>query len=919
MLKDGTIIKAISRQHGVGVPCAGAHEHPEPAKWELDLVPDQKLYLCSEHYRQFTSWQCDSCCKEHSGMSARCECGWIRPDRCRRCESPTKLPLIKIVAKRGGHECHSCGGLAKDKRLFYGGASDGGEIVFAKCEDCVGLGTKGKIPCPQCAGDSFRKLICTNCDRVGQVIAVCKNCKGTGEVQKRSGSCSSCNGSGICMASSIRWNLDRIAITDIRQESREELWPYVGQYLCFRCANPDHFFGFQMEPDVCNTCDGRGFKADDPGTPCPDCDNDEYDRQCEHYDLSKAGGLVRCSERLSRLNEKRFCTLHAKHHLCEVCNRRLRLDEWSGRCREHAKCAFCDKRPEKDKETGLLGVLCEEHREYKHFGKGIEKGGKIDKFEKKVNRPENPLHIILVEERILRSIAAMANRADGARKRSRKNAAALRGLERREVEILAKDPKENKDRLLEIDRLSEAIGRTQDDDEVLKFEGEIKAIERKMDEARTFQNRVLLRSIAQEMEDVQKRLYDDYDVLDQYRASTLGLSLTLYRLKELRSYPLWDPKSTPEYVDTGVDEEPEVRPVKLMPGVVLDPDNSSGVERDFARLRAESDTTPRSVVCKSCATLFNPRITRPVRHKRDGTEIPGRGKWLCPNCTTPVTIPMADVRRRKRDWAPDVTVHLPTDNRPVVNDPEKLTCEICRRTTDKLYYTGRYSIQKDGTREAIMPQARVGAVEIYGVAGKNYFACWDCVSPDRIAQRERNAQLFGNYLERRRKEKEAEPKPIEIQAAQGFKDYLKKLEWSVSRPEPSPQVNPLPESMIIKTYRPRCSNVGTPAKNSLVMNDGRNRHIGKLEKTETEEEKKKREEKELYERVTDISATVQNLLDKENRNENDETALKYFMNTLKEIQMELPDIKIPEKSKKREIVRVRLDRPVPPPPPSRWS
>src|SRR3972149_5727143 len=49
MLKNGAIIKAVSRQHGVGVPCAGAHEHPEPAKWELDLVPDQKFYLCSEH------------------------------------------------------------------------------------------------------------------------------------------------------------------------------------------------------------------------------------------------------------------------------------------------------------------------------------------------------------------------------------------------------------------------------------------------------------------------------------------------------------------------------------------------------------------------------------------------------------------------------------------------------------------------------------------------------------------------------------------------------------------------------------------------------------------------------------------------------------------------------------------------------
>ena len=589
------ILKAASKRHAGEVhECIAPHQRPEKATWELEVNHVGVLHVCTNHYRELTEWECGNerkCNKVNYGLSQHCSCGWVRPDTCGKCGEPSAVPLIKITEKREPHECHSCRGSYNEQVIVKCGTCDGGNLTVTRdCISCYGTGrlTEGDVLCPGCNGTK-------------RAIIVCKTCKGLGETFGWSDqTCTSCNGSGICRASSANWGLDRIPLTDLDPQHRDGMQPYIGKYLCFRCANPDFSFS-------------------------PYRDGEQV--QCQHNNMP---GQDRCTQMISRHNAGlKFCFMHTKNHQCSVCGNHLELDEWGGRCREHAKCARCNDVP-------VAGsIFCPSHQEYKALGRMLEK-----------ERPlESPPQILKALEDVSKARSEHEERCNRSLDRSRENSDKLRAAQQEQYDILQLDSAENRARLKEVAELKVKIGKLDPASPNVSvdtdwFNRQINVFEREIAKDRRYEDRKRFKQLAWDIKKLEAWVKQDIAEYVRCRHIMGELFELLERIRELRHYKLWDPKSTPEYYGE-----------------------------------------PLNVLCKSCEKEFNVRTPR---------------KWLCPNCTTVETIDIGlkatspggerhEVRPPYKKYELGnvygekfVKTTFQTDNIPERKHELVLQCEVCR-------------------------------------------------------------------------------------------------------------------------------------------------------------------------------------------------------------------------------------------------
>jgi len=826
------ILKATSRRKAEA-PCDLHPTGGSKASWEVDFGAAGRMNLCKFHYRSLTQWECENCERPNYGMTFRCVCGWVRPDVCRKCGQISAEPLIKIVSKKEGHPCHACGG-------------DGRARGFVPCPSCNGRVRMGERECCSCFGvglNAEKGTRCTSCDGLGKTAIICGGCKGVGEIFVRHDeACSACDGGGICRDSSARWNLDRIALSDIHPEHQEEFRKYAGQYLCFRCANPDFSFGsFQNEGEEL--------------------------RQCSHHEETPEGP-VQCKNLLARSNPESFCYRHSKAHLCEVCGQKLKLDEWGRRCRDHAKCARCDEKP-------LPGaILCGEHTNYKALGRVIEKH----------RVPETPVQILNAQERVDRAIEALARRRESAKGRAQENTVIQRKLEQEVYEIVLRDPQQNEWRREEIDKIRTQIGQIgqldpKEADEADRLEEEIEGLERQMDEAREFDDRVKMRILRGRIGKLEKYIEEDLNVFVRYSRIGTELQDLAKRLEELRHYELWEPKGTPQFT---VSEDMECFQCKT---------KFDGPECDWTcpkcGLRYHK-SAPYYIFCKKCGGMFNARAT----------------KWLCPDCTTAEAVPMADGRIHKS--ADDIVaiVHLPTDNRPQLPHEWENLCEVCGRRVDyRLKATRLYR-----------PDKPVDGV----VEWKVYFACNECRS-------EKAEDLIRRDQERLRKIQESEVKALSSDRVRLFiKDCIRRVDEREREalglpPIPKekssafftrPHIRELPRQESRSEMEKRVkAEAAAETRNEL---DRAHIHyaqlIGKDELTEEERKEAHLLRSTLISGITEMKIKYSEALgraeeSKKGRNKN---------------RKEAADLKQKIKEEEDKLVR-KLDRAIPPPPPSRWG
>lgn len=498
------VLKAVSSRKETTFPCDGPHDEGVPAVWELEIALLGTVRLCTGHYREFTEWECGNerkCNRINYGLTQRCVCGWVRPDTCRKCNQISAVPLIKITEKREPHPCHECDGRSKARGI-------------ATCAACNGNIRTEVVNCLTCSGsghiiDGDKK--CSACDGIGKSTRICKVCKGAGEaIAWTDKTCTSCKGTGTCNASSANWGVDRIPLTDIAPEHQDKLKPYVGQHLCFRCANPD----FQFSP----------YRED------------KEPLQCFHF-KSTPDGQERCTQSIAQNNpNKLFCFAHSKSHVCSVCDKRLKLDEWGGRCREHAKCARCGDKPVEG------SLFCPSHQSYKALGRMLEKQ----------TSPESPFQILKAQEGVYRARATLARRRVMSLERSRRNNDALMEAEKAQYDVLFKDSQVNQWRREEvrkieaqIEGLDKTVPEGKEKENELKLE--VRTLERQIDEGRELEDRVALRVLAKKIKKFEERIKDDLAVYVRYRHIGKELLELSDRLSHLRHYELWDRKSTPEY------------------------------------------------------------------------------------------------------------------------------------------------------------------------------------------------------------------------------------------------------------------------------------------------------------------------------------------------------------------------------------
>lgn len=368
------ILKSVTQKSLGGCDLCG-----EPAKWQVTFDLAGTGNLCTGCYRSLTSWTCDrgrdaawrvkgkdSCGHVNYGLATSCAgCGWVRPKECARCGEVAKEGLVKIMAVREGHDCHACNGGGKVKELGV-------------CGTCVGQGTIGSEFCPLCEGRggtwvNGQEVKCESCEGAGDRRKACPFCKGLGATPtKASVVCSSCMGSGRCSSLSGQrgcppTRLERVALTDLPEQVREDLKDYVGMYLCFRCATPEMTFHPYIGVD---------------------------DRECKE-----------CGERLAHNNsDLEYCFKHQDNRHCPVCKERLLLDEPGPFCREHTRCVRCGDPVVED------GLYCEAHNNEKGFGRAMGVG----------KAEENPVKLLAGGERVHRALLVCARRGKLALERAQR-------------------------------------------------------------------------------------------------------------------------------------------------------------------------------------------------------------------------------------------------------------------------------------------------------------------------------------------------------------------------------------------------------------------------------------------------------------------------------------------------------------------
>lgn len=717
------ILKAISQRNNrdFKCPCDGPHVTPESATWELDVQFVGKVRLCTAHYREFTAWECGNerkCNHVNHGMGSRCVCGWVRPDTCRKCGEVSYKNLIKITEKREPHPCHACNGIKK-------------EVKFVTCA-CGGNPIVGTSECVTCWGtgrtyETAKEAKCQTCDGLGKQSQICKTCKGSCEVLAVTDvKCIACAGSGTCSASDSNFGVDRIPLTDILPAHREKLAPYVGQYLCWKCANVDFQFSSYREGDE--------------------------ELQCFHYDNLPNGEIERCTQKIAKNNpSKIFCFMHLSSHHCEVCNEKLKLDEWGRRCKAHRKCARCDEKPYGD------FMFCIKHMEYQKLGQMLEKTNE--------HVPESPIQILLAEEKVSLSRDAMRRRRTQALSRSQKGAEELRDLEKARDIIFAKDSAESKAKMAEIYDLEYELKKGDSPD----LQAELQRLKKEVDEAREFQDRVNLRVIERRMVLVDDRIKEDLSVYMRCRQIGAELLSLIERLKCLRHYELWDPKSNPEYVaqpDPKYDVQCKSCNVvfdRRTPFKYLCP-NCTTVSEIEVRAKKLKALPPEDnkVHCKKCDLDF----AKPV------------GKRICPGCSTEVELTKDEERRKKKEESrkglepmvygerraalidsivnPEepaivVKIAMPTDNTPTHDRELNLVCEVCRQVVPEVKPV-KLAIRDRYGSETVVPF-------------QVYFCCPSCKYTHSqhgvLAAEARRRDLEKELLEKELLEKELDHQQIE--------------------------------------------------------------------------------------------------------------------------------------------------------------
>ncbi len=645
------VLKAVSKRHDgeFKLPCSGPHNTTEPATWDIDVALVGKIQLCTPHYREITQWECGNerkCNHINYGMTSRCVCGWVRPDTCSKCGEWSTVPLIKITEERAPHACHSCNGDAKERGL-------------TPCESCNGNVVVSEHECFTCYGtgrmfEGGKK--CSACEGSGRSRTICQTCKGAGEVMGwLYSTCATCDGSGICRASSANWGVDRIPLTDILPEHREKLIPHVGQYLCFRCANPD----FQFTP----------YR------------NNRTPLQCSHV-TENPNELVRCTNDVARNNpSSKFCFAHSNKHQCGVCRKKLELDESGGRCRIHAKCGVCNEPP----VDGSL--FCASHHKYQPLGRMLEK---------QVS-PESPPQILKAQEGVLKSRKDLDRRCSEALERSKELSGQIVKLEQTQHEIIANDPQVNqwrRDEIMKIETEIAGLDKTPEGEEKeAKLRKEVGQLEEEINNGRDDRESILLGRLSIKIDGLKQEMTK---VLAEYARNQhidKELQELSDRLHSLRHYELWerDKGRTPEYVG-----KPLIVTCK-----------NCAVEFNVR--------TPTKWLCPHCTTVSYIE-TRPVKMEeiKIGEKPHMRpGKWSEWAKSVEVKQEKADKDAKlvksvegkqaeaikafkekkkadkKRRWEVTVppyiaAIPLPTNNLPEYEHVKELICEVCRKDVKEL-------------------------------------------------------------------------------------------------------------------------------------------------------------------------------------------------------------------------------------------
>jgi hypothetical protein len=242
--------------------------------------------------------------------------------------------------------------------------------------------------------------------------------------------------------------------------------------------------------------------------------------------------------------------------------------------------------------------------------------------------PESPPQILGAQERVQRSLVALERRCDSSRERARRHTEKIRELERLEYEITALDSPENKEKHNEVLSLkAELEGKEEGKEEAEELKLRIADLEFQINEGRKPKERIDLLKIHKEVEKLDKWIEDDLAVYIRNRHIGKELFELLERLKELRRYELWDPKSTPVYMGK-----------------------------------------PEMVLCKTCTVKFNARLT----------------KWLCPSCTVVTAVQVGNVGRGEKSDSKIAYIHYPTDNRPEFEHEKILVCELCCKRVSRI-------------------------------------------------------------------------------------------------------------------------------------------------------------------------------------------------------------------------------------------
>ena len=363
--------------------CLGTGRPQMGVSWEVLFTSGVTGHFCTRHYHAL-DWLCDVCGRLNSIITSRCACRNVKPSECRKCHK-TYLEggLYKLVdaacvlcdglginlsmARSHIDRCKTCRELEKaDPELFKKEHLD---IVRDDSEEQFPCGAD-KYCCDEC---TRRTLEVQN----NQLVS-CDNTP-TG-VRRRS--------------KSARWLIQSIDLQDIDGHYHDSLRPYIGQYICFRCACPDmqvvREFAEKIDPGTgaeqeryCLICQKEGIRLkltryNPSGILCfrhrgfCTCGHpkDVHTRVIKPENPNRKKRQLGCEQCALREKERQCERFVSGYRMCVVCGRELQFTE-GPYCSAHTTCLApgCDDRPVEGE------VMCKKHPHIKGFGAFLDRGG----------------------------------------------------------------------------------------------------------------------------------------------------------------------------------------------------------------------------------------------------------------------------------------------------------------------------------------------------------------------------------------------------------------------------------------------------------------------------------------------------------------------------------------------------------------